>query len=1031
MSIQSNRSRTILNNDHIASLRLRTIKDFCEVLQSRHVQRVTLNSYNDYRSRVLSNRGSQFVVYAGDGVELFGQPPVVIKCAKVFLSNDSLPHKQGAAQVASALYREIAVLTHPQLREQENIIRLLWYDFVEENTNAFVPALVVERAKFGSLASFLDTKGFTLDEAAKIHISVGVTAGLLAFHHTSIVHGDVKTENILARWADLDSVISTLQGVQTDPRVGSKAGFPVPQERKLVQVFADASYFDFTLDVELEAERGIQADVFSNLQRNSRSSDATITGKALFELALASSIGFGTACSLDKTLDYAIQSAKKGYLPAMAVVILPARIISPDFIASIAIQSNNDLDELARLAAIHGASHLMKHLLQVCNVDSNLTNNWGESLLLLCCKAGHLNVLRILVDGGAKVAHRSGSASQRTESPLHWLIAFEDDQIEQAARILERAGGDFDSSANMTWNHPSIDLPGRFPIGSPFQYAAFFNNAACVKAYIDLLRIPANWPGCSELTPFEFGFSRRKLQFSRAMVAKVCLNDVDENSQALLEFAGLLKYESWIAAAVDSLSLASHVGACLDFLLEAQPGYLDGTIDGGFTPLMHAVTYRDPIVVEALINRGCDVNSETSREMGQRTALTFVTATKMQHEPDNIVELLLEADAKLDHRSNDSEMQPLHFAVQNDCPLTTQKLIKGGANVNDYSQLIGTPLHRAVYYGSAEATRVLLEAGANPHAEYPLGNMHSRSWDKLTPLAIAATRPHQPLVELLLRYNPGYIARPLSGHSVLHLAIAERDSNMLQKLLSISYFRQKEIVNHQTTMGVTALVLCATNPGRHGHLKMLLGAGADPNIETNSGHTALDVAIQYSESLKSWSDTILQCQRSRDVHLLEDLRGEAYRMLGAIASQDVTAKAIILAEAGSAFEDDVITIFSRLSPSAFEHLEEFEEDSDDKEMEDVGNYSYSAKDGSEPELLGSSASVELQNENNSLGGGCEEVYFDVQAELDFWDSTIRLLNSAGGRRSSRIPFDRHFAGLLDWRPEGIPASYYGGLYNDS
>ncbi|KAH8882403.1 ankyrin, partial [Thozetella sp. PMI_491] len=149
----------------------------------------------------------------------------------------------------------------------------------------------------------------------------------------------------------------------------------------------------------------------------------------------------------------------------------------------------------------------------------------------------------------------------------------------------------------------------------------------------------------------------------------------------------------------------------LELVLSKQPEYLNQTKDGGFTPIMQAVTYRDRTTVRALVDRGCDVNAETSLGNYKKTALTFVTETKMQHEPDDIVEILLEAKADL-HHCNGHGMQPLHYAVRNNCPLTTEKFIRYGADVNNTTELLGTPLHWAALYGSLEAARVLLENGA-------------------------------------------------------------------------------------------------------------------------------------------------------------------------------------------------------------------------------------------------------------------------------------------------------------------------------
>ena len=85
--------------------------------------------------------------------------------------------------------------------------------------HAAVPALIIERAKFGSLADFLGRREQISDDE-KLALCADVTAGLLALHRSEVIHGDVKADNVLvfegsgperqycAKLADFGSVIS-------------------------------------------------------------------------------------------------------------------------------------------------------------------------------------------------------------------------------------------------------------------------------------------------------------------------------------------------------------------------------------------------------------------------------------------------------------------------------------------------------------------------------------------------------------------------------------------------------------------------------------------------------------------------------------------------------------------------------------------------------------------------------------------------------------------------------------------------------
>jgi len=51
---------------------------------------------------------------------------------------------------------------------------------------------------------------------------------------------------------------------------------------------------------------------------------------------------------------------------------------------------------------------------------------------------------------------------------------------------------------DISWNHPSIDLPGRFPLGNLLHFAAFFDDVDPLEALLDVLEIPINFTGSSK-----------------------------------------------------------------------------------------------------------------------------------------------------------------------------------------------------------------------------------------------------------------------------------------------------------------------------------------------------------------------------------------------------------------------------------------------------------------------------------------------------------------------------------------------------
>ena len=70
-------------------------------------------------------------------------------------------------------------------------------------------------------------------------------------------------------------------------------------------------------------------------------------------------------------------------------------IDSKAFISSIKSLETEDKTALMVSAAVYGDVALAHFLLQDHTVDVNLVNHSGETPLLLCCKGGHIDLLRV------------------------------------------------------------------------------------------------------------------------------------------------------------------------------------------------------------------------------------------------------------------------------------------------------------------------------------------------------------------------------------------------------------------------------------------------------------------------------------------------------------------------------------------------------------------------------------------------------------------------------------------------------------
>jgi ankyrin repeat protein len=444
------------------------------------------------------------------------------------------------------------------------------------------------------------------------------------------------------------------------------------------------------------------------------------------------------------------------------------------------------------------------------------------------------------------------------ESPLHWIVAFDDDDQKHATSLLMRAGAEV--AADISWNHPLIDLPGKLPLGTPFHYATFFNNPSLLQELLHQSGEEhsarfANITGSSELTPLEYAARYHRYEIiQRLLENRACHDSGDSNTDALVlhEVSNLATYESWTIDGLLNLRPNEAAGLCTMVLLDWDASLLEQEDEIGATPLMTACYNHNRAVVKCLIERGCNVNARTPFEYDGRTALNLYSNNQLAYADDDILDLLYAENADLELGSA-SGMKPLHYAARDNNMRFAKRLLELGVQLDARTHRGLTPLHCAASYGATDVGQLLMDSKADLYAQSETGAPHEKNGSGLTPLAMAISQNQKEFIDLLLndRYNLDPIAKPTSADTIIHFAITAHQPDILRRVLMFSKLKDKALLNRKNLKGVTALHLAAGSISRQEHIKLLIKAGADVNIVSCTGHTTLDIAHQTRELVRA------------------------------------------------------------------------------------------------------------------------------------------------------------------------------------
>ncbi|ERF69389.1 hypothetical protein EPUS_05934 [Endocarpon pusillum Z07020] len=142
-------------------------------------------------------------------------------------------------------------------------------------------------------------------------------------------------------------------------------------------------------------------------------------------------------------------------------------------------------DRILHIAASCGKCNAIETLLDTLSaLDVNHVNDQGETPLLCACRAGQTEVVHLLLGRGADAS----IATPSKESPLHWLVSFEDADIEIVGGTLIASGADIrlrtTNSIAYSQFPSGIDVDHQ-QRGTPLSWAVHHDRPAIVKFLLD------------------------------------------------------------------------------------------------------------------------------------------------------------------------------------------------------------------------------------------------------------------------------------------------------------------------------------------------------------------------------------------------------------------------------------------------------------------------------------------------------------------------------------------------------------------
>lgn len=237
--------------------------------------------------------------------------------------------------------------------------------------------------------------------------------------------------------------------------------------------------------------------------------------------------------------------------------------------------------------------------------------------------------------------------------------------------------------------------------------------------------------------------------------------------------------------------------------------------------LVNAAERQDWQTTRALLKTRIDVNA---RQGDGAQALHWAA----HWDNLDIVDQLLRAGANV-NAANHHGVTPLSLACENANAAVAERLLKAGASVNATLPVQGeTVLMTAALSGSVDIVRMLLDRGADPNARTTTSGQNALMW--------AVAHNHDEIVRLLIQRGADVRAPSKAGFTPMLFAAQQGDIRIARMLIAAG-------VGVNVDGQSDAPLAIAIGSGEVPFALFLLEQGADANVSTRNGDTALHAAI--------------------------------------------------------------------------------------------------------------------------------------------------------------------------------------------